>query len=240
MKKMFAGAAAALLLATVGAASAADIAPKPIFTKAPPIPVYNWTGFYIGLEGGMGWGNATQTDPTGFSSGTYQPIGGLIGGTIGYNWQFAGNWVFGVEGDGSWANISASTPGTNGVCGGAPANCSTNLNNYDTARARLGYSFGTVMTYATAGGAFGNIKASEGDIAANGPFGSGSKMVAGWTAGLGVECIVVPHWTVKLEGLYTDFGKNTVFNDTIGRAIVPQTVNMNVSVIRVGVNYKFN
>lgn len=215
------------------------MAPKPVFTKAPPKPVYNWTGFYLGLEGGMGWGNSTQTDPTGFNSGTYQPIGGFIGGTIGYNWQFAGDWVFGLEGDASWANINADRIGPFSPCGGAATMCSTKLDSFETARARLGYSFGSVLTYATAGGAFADVKGSEGDVAANGRFGSGSKMLTGWTAGLGVEAVVVPNWTVKLEGLYADFGKNTVFNDVVGAAVVPQTLNINVSTIKVGVNYKF-
>ena len=83
--------ASAGVLAMVGLANAADL-PRPMYTKAPPMvaPYYNWTGFYVGINGGGGWGNSAWDTTGGFDTS-----GGLVGGTIGYNWQM-GTWVLGV------------------------------------------------------------------------------------------------------------------------------------------------
>ena len=80
-------------------------APAPYY-KAPPafIPLYNWTGFYIGVNGGGGWGRSTWDTAGGFNIS-----GGLVGGTVGYNYQYD-QAVFGVEGDIDWANIKAARP----------------------------------------------------------------------------------------------------------------------------------
>src|SRR5947209_9570144 len=103
-------------LATVGMAgpaSAADLAAKP-YTKAPPAPVavvYDWTGFYIG--GNAGWGQARacwdfiDAFGTVFNEGCRNGSGGLVGGQLGYRWQ-TGGWVFGLEGQGDWANLRSS------------------------------------------------------------------------------------------------------------------------------------
>jgi len=106
-----------LLLATVGLmaigiaapASAADMAVKA--APPPPViaPIYNWTGFYIGGNGG--WGDSHScwdfVGPGGivFSEGCRDRSGGVIGGQIGYRWQSA-SWVFGVEAQGDWADLS--------------------------------------------------------------------------------------------------------------------------------------
>lgn len=244
MKKSFL-VGVSLFAVAAGGANAADL---PVYTKAPKAIPYNWTGFYIGVEGGAGWGNALQTDATGFTSGTYQPNGAFVGGTIGYNWQFS-DWVFGLEGDAAWADIGATSPGTdvNAVthnpamfgCGGLNQHCSAKLESIDTVRGRLGYAFGYVMPYVTGGLAVGSLHGDEGDVAANGAFGSGTTTVLGYTVGAGVEAMILPRWTVKLEGLYTDFGKHTVFNDTIpGVGVFPESIKATPSFLKIGVNYK--
>jgi outer membrane immunogenic protein len=244
MKKLLLVGASLFAIAAAGGASAADL---PVYTKAPKAVPYNWTGFYLGAEGGAGWGNAEQSDPNGFKSGDFTPNGAFVGGTIGYNWQVGPNWVLGLEGDASWADISATTPGTNQAltnhnsiigCGGLIQHCETKLEGIETVRARAGYAFGYVMPYITGGLAVGQLFGSEGDVVANGAFGSGSTTVYGWTVGTGVEAMILPRWTVKLEGLYTDFGSTRVFNDTIAGKSVPESVKFTPSFIKIGVNYK--
>jgi outer membrane immunogenic protein len=250
MKKLLLVGASLFAIAAASGAGAADL---PVYTKAPKAVPYNWTGFYIGAEGGAGWGNSLQTDNNGFKSGTYQPNGAFAGGTIGYNWQVGPNWVLGLEGDAAWADISASTPGTDPSssnhntsaatpgCGGLVQKCETKLENIDTVRARAGYAFGYVMPYVTGGLAVGTLHGEEGDVAANGAHGSGTSTVYGWTAGAGVEAMILPRWTVKLEGLYTDFGKKNIFNDTAVPGVagsVPESIHMTPSIIKIGVNYK--
>jgi len=126
MKRMLVGIAAATSLIATGAL-AADLPMKaPVYTKAPIVPLYDWTGFYAGVNGGYSWGNSSSTldltDPgTGAvlnSTATKFHMDGAIGGAqIGYNWQRE-NWVFGLE-----ADIQASWQAGNGsaVCAGGTA-----------------------------------------------------------------------------------------------------------------------
>ena len=87
-------------------ASAADLPRGSMPYKAPAyVAQYNWTGFYLGINGGGGWGDS---DWNGFAVSN-SPSGGMIGGTAGYNWQGAGSpWVFGLEGDIDWTNIKGA------------------------------------------------------------------------------------------------------------------------------------
>src|SRR5438105_4826162 len=114
MKKIALATAAVTVLLT-GAASAADLAARP-YTKAPAMiaAVYDWSGFYIGVNGGWGTSHKTwdyvTTNPGPVAPGTegsHDADGGIIGGHVGYRWQ-ASNWVFGVEAQGDWADLKGS------------------------------------------------------------------------------------------------------------------------------------
>jgi len=139
-------------------ASAADMGAR-IPTKAPPLaePVWNWTGFYIGVNGGWGWARSTHTDALGLSTGDFRQTGGLIGGTIGYNWQ-TGPLVLGVEGDLDWARINGS------VGGCFTGNCFTEMQAFGTARGRLGYAINNWMPFIAGGAAFADIRAGQDGI----------------------------------------------------------------------------
>jgi outer membrane immunogenic protein len=105
-----------LLAFTAAPAVAADL-PAKVYTKAPAVvpPLYNWSGFYIGINGGGGFAHDcwTNTSVLGVptvprvSEGCHDASGGMVGGQIGYRWQSA-NWVFGVEGQGDWADFTGS------------------------------------------------------------------------------------------------------------------------------------
>ena len=121
MKRLILASAAALATVTMmGTANAADIMrrqPMPMNAPAyyaPYYAPYNWTGFYVGINGGGGWGNSEWSSLVG-STGSFDVSGGLVGGTIGYNWQL-GQWVFGLEGDIDWSDIRGST--SSSVCAG--------------------------------------------------------------------------------------------------------------------------
>ncbi|MBI3703911.1 MAG: porin family protein [Rhizobiales bacterium] len=215
-----------LLLAGIGllalgatAASAADIQRRQAMpAKAPlysPVPVYNWTGFYVGINGGGGWGRS-DFGPT-FPTGTFGTSGGMVGGTLGYNWQM-GNVVFGLEGDIDWSNIRGSA-----ACGGTT--CSTRNDWLATARGRLGYAFDRIMPYVTGGAAFGNIKT---DIAG---LGGANTSKAGWTVGGGIEAAIAGPWTAKVEYLYVDLGR--------GGSILGSDASFKTNIVRAGLNYRF-
>src|SRR5882762_6191261 len=142
----------AVLAVAATAAVAADL-PRAMPAKAPAyVPIgYNWTGFYVGINGGYAWGSSRWSA---FGSNA-NPSGGMVGGTAGYNWQAAGSpWVFGLEGDLDWTNIKDSA-----VCGGVT--CQTKNNWFGTVRGRVGYAWDRFMPYVTAGAAFGDIEANR-------------------------------------------------------------------------------
>ena len=114
MKKVWLGFVGLVALGLATPASAADLPARP-YTKAPavmPIPIYNWGGFYIGANAGYGWSNRC-IDVTAVNlffvdaEGCRSAGGGVVGGQIGYRWQFT-NWVFGLEAQGDWANLRNS------------------------------------------------------------------------------------------------------------------------------------
>jgi outer membrane immunogenic protein len=238
MKRMLSGIISALVLAaSFGVANAADMALK----AAPPpaAPAWNWSGFYLGIEGGGGWARSQQTDTAGTTSGTYNQSGGLFGFTAGYNWQ-AGNIVAGVEGDWSWARINGSVT-LPGLCtAGGGSVCFTNMRSFGTARARIGMltPSGQFLFYVTGGAAGANIRAGQqscstpivGAIASCGTANEWAPVV-----GAGVEAMLAPHWSGKVEYLYTSFGTHLSYT-----VFIPVNVSeKNVNIVRAGINYHF-
>jgi len=196
------------VLALSGAAAAADLpmAPAPYYKSPVYAPAYNWSGFYLGINGGGGWGRSTWT-----TTGPFDTSGGLIGGTIGYNYQ-VNQVVLGVEGDIDWANISGSTNTGCTAVGGT--GCTTGDNWLSTVRGRLGYAADRFMPGLT------------GTDTTN----------AGWTLGGGIEFAIAGHWTAKAEYLYVDLGSVSC-GLACGAAV--QNVNWHANIGRLGVNYRF-
>jgi outer membrane immunogenic protein len=165
--------------------------------------------------------------------------GGLIGGTLGYNWQLS-NVVLGLEGDDAAAWIKGSTVGTlplpNGNCGGLPPHCDSNLRALGTFRGRVGWAIDRYLPYVTGGLAVGSLHGHEGDTLLNGAVGDGTKTVTGWTLGGGIEAMICPDWSIKAEYLHVDLGKHAVFNDAIpafpAPVIFAQNVRFTTDVVR--------
>jgi outer membrane immunogenic protein len=213
----------ALIASAATAAVAADL-PRAMPAKAPAfVPVgYNWTGFYVGINGGYAWASSHWS---GFGGNT-DPSGGMVGGTVGYNWQALGSpWVFGLEGDADWANLKG-----NFVSATCPTGCQTKLNWQATARGRIGYAWDRVLPYITAGGAFGDVQANQGGFAGV------SDTRAGWTAGGGIEAALAGNLSTKLEYLHIDLGH---VNCGLVSCSVPTRVNFQADEVRAGLNYRF-
>lgn len=214
------------LAALIGSASAADVPRRVEAVRAAPpvayvVPVYNWTGFYAGINAGGGWGNSSLSGPP--STGDFDTSGGLVGGTLGYNWQ-SNQIVFGVETDIAWSNIEGSTR-----CGIGRCNVANNW--LGTARGRIGYAADRFMPYITGGLAYGDVEAS-----ATG-FRGRTDTRAGWTLGGGVEFALSAPWTAKLEYLYVDLGE---FNcGSACGAAPPDRVEFKSHIVRAGLNYRF-
>jgi len=150
MKRVLLASLSLLAIAAAATPAASADLPRQMPVKAPAyVPAYyNWTGLYVGINGGGAFGNSNWS-----ALGTsFNTSGGLIGGTVGYNWQM-GQAVFGLEGDADWSSLSGSTTA------GCPPGCKTESNWLSTIRGRLGYAADRWMPYVTAGAAFGNIDA---------------------------------------------------------------------------------
>ena len=221
----------ALAIATFAPAFAADLpAPAPA-PYVPPVRTFSWSGFYLGLNGGYGFGQSKWTSPL-VTLGGFNIDGGLAGGTVGGNYQW-GQFVVGVEGDVDWQNLRGSQ--TTGLCATVVVgSCAAASNWMSTIRARAGFAVNRALLYATGGAAFTNVKPSTGAL----PYGGGSE--PGWTAGAGVEFAMTDSWTVKAEYLYAKFQNATCPVGSCGLAAGPATVSFNENIVRVGVNYLFN
>ena len=135
-----------IVFAASSAALAADFGappPPPVYAAPPPPPVYpifRWSGIYVGINGGGAFGNSNWTDPVEAATGNFSLSGGLFGGTVGANYQ-TGPWVFGVEGDWDWTNLSGTTFNTS--C--AFVGCTTQSNWLATVRGRAGWAWNRVL-----------------------------------------------------------------------------------------------
>jgi outer membrane immunogenic protein len=226
MKRVLLACVSALgLAAMAGAANAADLPRRPAYpAKAPAYlaPVYNWTGPYVGINAGGAWGNSNWS---GNPTGDFDVSGGLVGATIGYNWQVPNNFVLGVEGDVAWTNISGST---NNNCA---AGCETANNWLATVRGRVGYAYDRILPYITGGIAFGDIEATRPGTAGT----SGTE--TGWTLGGGIEFALVGNWSAKVEYLYVDLG-SVACGAACGTA-APNDIDFSTSIVRGGLNFRF-
>ena len=186
----------------------------------------------------MAGARTRHTDqPVPVDSGTDNNLnGGIFGLTYGYNWQ-TGPWVIGVEGDISWSGIKDTFNDNNGsfYCT-TPFNCVTNLKWLGTDRARLGYAFDRYLVYVTGGIAYGGVEATR----ANDVTVSDETITRiGWTAGGGIEAMLMPHWSAKLEYLYVDLGDRTNYNTSPLFSGDPLNVLVKTSIVRLGINYRF-
>jgi|SRR5579863_3966380 len=215
MKRFWIAGAFALLIG--GPALAADLPPPPgPMPRAPAtyvpaaVPYYNWGGFYLGINAGAAFGTVV---PGAAGVTNFGDTGFLVGPTAGFNYQM-GSFVFGMEGDWDYTTLSGTIP----VVGGSYK--STWL---ATARGRIGYAWDRILLFGTAGGAFQNAQAP----------GITSTQL-GWTGGGGLEFAFAQNWTAKAEYLY-------VWLPTVNLGVGGgNNSKVNESVVRAGVNYKFN
>lgn len=260
--KYLLGASAAILIAFSTSSYAADVVGNEPPVPEASIPVFSWTGGYIGLNAGGGFGtfdhpfsvvDPTTTPATQLLGGSLDiTAGGFIGGVqAGYNWQ-SGQVVYGVEADFQGSTVKAedkldlNVGGVGGV--DLSGKAGTKVDWFGTVRARIGYAASDrFMVYGTGGLAYGHVKSYiNGDITSGGALvgsidESKSKTKAGWTIGAGAEYAITNNWTLKSEYLYTDLGKTTLYQGDIFGAGVDASLKNDVAfhTVRIGVNYKF-
>jgi outer membrane immunogenic protein len=244
-----------LLLTVVGLAGlgiapalAADL-PAKVYTKAPPpvvAPIYNWGGFYIGLNGGGGSARKCW-DITNFlgvpvvpnlAEGCHDATGGLAGGQIGYRWQSA-NWVFGVEAQGDWAELK----GSNATLLIAPFTFFRNNTKVDSLglfTGQVGYAWNNVLWYVKGGAAFTHDKYFGQVLGIT--VDNASETRWGGTVGTGIEFGFAPNWSVAFEYDHLFMGTHSNTFTAVIPLVVPSRIDRireDVDIGTVRVNYTF-
>ncbi len=232
----------AFLVVLSGAAFAADLPSKKMapIMEAPAL-AFSWTGAYVG--GQMGYFGSRVTGPftnsTGTNSSAYSinKSSFLLGAYAGYNYQFAGNIVVGVEGDvdavlgnrGRRNGIQSSIGGLNDV---------TARQTYNGAiRGRLGYAYDRALFYVAGGFAFGNVKTTYAHAGLV-PFLGVNSQRTGYTLGAGLDYAITNNIIARLEYRYTDLGRKSFNNPTLG-IDAADSVKARSNAVLVGVAYKF-
>ena len=235
MKKGILGAAA--LAALVSPALAADL-PQRAYVAAPVVmsPAYDWTGFYMGANGGYGsnracWGSfAAGLIPEGCNSKS----GGVFGGQGGYRAQF-GQLVVGVEAQGDWANLRASVPSAL-VPGGISSAKVTSVGLFT---GQIGYAANAALFYLKGGAALANNNFLVENAAGVGLYYATSHKV-GATVGVGFEYGFTPNWSAGIEYDRLMMGSaNNSFSVPAGAAAVANAISQDIDMVTVRVNYKF-
>ena len=266
--KKFLLATAAVTTCFAVPAHAADLARNPPPVYAPPpvvVPVFSWTGCYVGGNGGGFWSRREWFDDSGFfdrAGGSRNLNGGLGGAQVGCNYQ-TGNWVFGIQGDYDWVGASGSTTTGPAFAFLAPGSVSQvtvsgTVNSLASVTGRVGYAWDRFLGYVKGGGAWVNEEATLGATFVGvgaGTIGSVSDTRGGWTVGIGGEYAFRNWLTGFIEYDHYGFGIRTFnFNCTLATVCaippglsgagalvgtVPIDIRHTADVLKVGLNVKF-
>jgi opacity protein-like surface antigen len=249
MKKLIlAGAALASLSIP---ALAADV---PVKAPPVPVPVFTWTSCYLGMHAGGGWARKDVTDPVGLVQDSFagqpvttgvtttqaSPSGAVIGGQFGCDYQFAPNWVVGVEGAASGGTLKGST--TVGLPLGDVGDSALVTARTDflgSVTARLGYAVDRWLLYVRGGAAWAGDKYTVTGALVGTGFGfEGLDWRPGWTVGAGVEWAFSGNWSARLEYDYYGLGTRTILmTDNLNALSGLVDVKQNVQTVKVGVNF---
>jgi outer membrane immunogenic protein len=240
MKKFLLGTVA--LVAFAAPAAAADLAARP-YTKAPVMiaAVYDWSGFYIGANGGWGssrkcWDAVTPAGTFLANEGCHDATGGTAGGQVGYRWQ-SGTWVFGVEGQGNWAdfrgnNVSLAFPGTT---------VRSKIDAFGLFTGQVGYAANNVLFYVKGGAAVTadrfNINTFPGNVLLAT---SSDDTRWGGVVGVGLEYGFAPNWSAAIEydHLFMQ-DRNNTFRTPAGAFFSNERIRQDVDLVTVRVNYRW-
>ncbi len=243
------GAGLLAFAAFAGAANAADL-PATSYVKAPLVaPLYNWAGFYVGLNGGGASSHEclTITSDAGKpvfqrSEGCHDATGGLVGGQIGYRWQFT-NWVFGIEAQGDWADLKGSNGSLVAII---PFANQTKIDAIGLFTAQVGYTWNNVLWYVKGGAALSdnhyssfftvsNFFGSVGTV-----FNQADETRWGGAVGTGIEFGFAPNWSIAVEYDHLFMGNNNVTFPMSTIAVTrSDNIREDVDMGTIRLNYRF-
>src|SRR6476660_8332460 len=243
MKKILLGTVALFAVGMAGPASAADLAYKAAPVAAPMM--YDWSGFYIGANGGYGWArqclDVTNIGLVGvFAEGCNDKGGGIVGGQVGYRWQ-AGTWVFGLEAQGDWANLRTSRTFVNDPLLLTNTWRST-IDGLGLFTGQVGYAWNATLLYVKGGAAVANQRFDIYNTLTGIGLAQAERTRWGGVVGVGLEYGFAPNWTAGIEYDYlfrTNEG-NTYLTPALAPAItsIAASTSTDVSMITARINYK--
>jgi outer membrane immunogenic protein len=232
MKKFLLGTVALVALGATVPALAADLGARTPYTKAPvyAAPLYNWTGFYIG--GHIGGAFSSDNNFNGLVTGN-NSNGRFLGGLqAGADYQFAPNWVVGIEGQYSWLGSNNSVIFPNQYV------YTNNQRALGSVTGRVGYTWGPGLLYVKGGYAYSDNNETMALAGAPAVFAFDSNHSNGYTVGAGLEYMFAPNWSAKAEYQYYNFGSSR-FVTPVG--LIPLgSFTTDDQTVKVGVNYRFN
>ena len=229
--KLIRGVAALIVLAASAPAVAADLGARP-YGNAPAYaaPIYNWTGFYLGAHAGGAFSGDNSFNGLVLSNYDARFLGGV---QLGADYQFAGVFVVGVEGQYSWLT-------SNKIPSIFPAGFvySNNQRGLGSITGRLGYSWGPALFYAKGGYAYSSHSETLTLGGAPIAFTLDRNHRDGYTVGAGVEYLFTPNWSAKAEYQYYNFGKSRFVAPA---PLVPfGSFSNDEHTLKAGLNYRFN
>ena len=237
------------LIAFAAPAAAADLAARP-YTKAPPqmiAAVYDWSGFYVGVNGGWGtsrncWTNTAVAGvpvaPT--AEGCHDADGGTAGGQIGYRWQ-ASQWVFGLEAQGNWADFEGSNTSAQLLV----TRNESRIDAFGLFTGQVGYAWNNALLYVKGGAAVTSNKYAGIDTGTGLVFDSANQTRWGATVGVGLEYGFAPNWSVGVEYNHLFMGDRDVVmvgTGTLfpaGASVRTDRISQDVDMVTARINYRF-
>lgn len=186
-----------------------------------------WNGSYIGAHAGYGWGKFHEDDNVFSVTTDLDPKGGFGGFQTGYNWQFAPNWLFGIETDASFGSVK-----DDGFASPTPYTAVSKIDEFGTVRARFGYVMDRSLFYTTGGFAWAHLKFDKSLNTTNWDTYEG-----GWTLGGGWEYAIDAKWSARVEYLHADFGHRS---DFFGFTANSLGTKLTMDTVKAGLNYKFD
>jgi outer membrane immunogenic protein len=240
MKKFLLGIAGVIALAAP--ASAADLAARP-YAKAPAMiaAVYDWSGFYVGANGGWGsshkcWDNITAAGVFIANEGCHDATGGVAGGQIGWRMQ-SGAFVFGLEGQGNWADLK----GRNQSLVAPAFDNESRIGAFGLFTGQIGYAVNNVLLYVKGGGAVTDDRFRD-FVTGTGTIASTTVHDTRWggVVGVGIEYGFTPNWSAAVAYDHLFMGSRDYgFTTTPGNVAFNERIKQDVDLVTVRVNYRW-
>ncbi len=230
-------AAAAMTGLFAGAAMAADMPVKPV---APAAYVQNWTGCYVGGNGGALMAEREWFDgrpgvvTLGETFGKHSPFAAILGLQAGCDVQF-GYFVAGIQADYGWTDAHDGHRNRLVTAWGHRGK----IDSVGTATARLGFAFDRFLGYVKGGYAWENDKYEIYQVATNLTLAEANETRTGWVAGFGGEMMIFPNVSAFIEGNFFSFGKTRTEFQLTGGGTVPADIQAQQYVARAGLNWRF-